>query len=459
MSLKEAKKLDSQYEIHRKDFVIPTFKSLNITNEKFPEETESIYLCGNSLGLLPNDTRKAINDELDAWGQRGVESHFDHPGDANGLTSWVDIDLPLLPLLAPIVGAKESEVAVMGSLTSNLNALLMSFYKPSNRRTKIMFEKQAFPSDFHAFSNVVKLHGYDESHLIQLSPREGEDLLRTEDILDSISRNHENLAVICLPGIQFYTGQYFDIRTITEHAKKYGVVVGWDLAHAVGNVDLKLHDWDIDFAAWCSYKYLNAGPGGIGGIFVHEKHTKDNSRDHFEPRLAGWWGTDLKNRFKMCENFDPMNSALSYRQSNPSVIDCVALKASLEIFKRAGGIVPLRERSIALTLFLENLLVNSKYCLNNLADKKRLGFKILTSHNQNERGCQLSLLFQPHSDDPLQDTMSRVFQDLHDHAIICDERKPDVIRISPTPLYNTFEETFYATQRLFEALDHISKKS
>ncbi|CAD1808616.1 kynureninase [Candida parapsilosis] len=457
MLLKQAKELDKKYPTYKEDFYIPTFESLGIENDKFPKDTESIYLCGNSLGLMPKQTSKAINNELKAWSMRGVEAHFNHP--ITQSTNWVDIDLPCVPLLAPLVGANENEVAVMGSLTSNLNALLTHFYKPNGKRTKILFEKQAFPSDYYAFVNIVKLHGLDESHLIQVQIPKGETYLKTKSILSTIDANLDEISLVCFPGIQYYTGQFFEIERITSYIKEKApeVVVGWDLAHAVGNVPLQLHDWQVDFAAWCSYKYLNAGPGAIAGIFVHEKHTKHNTVTHYKPRLAGWWGNNSADRFKMLEKFDPIASALSYRQSNPSVIDCVALESSLQVFKKVGGIDTLRKKSLELTQFLQHLLTSSNYYIpQDSTDESKFGFKILTPLSQHERGAQLSVLFQPHRDDKQENVMERVFERLHQQAIICDERRPDVIRLAPLPLYNTFEETYIAAQRLFEALDRIA---
>lgn len=456
--MEEAKKLDSQFPTYKDKFVIPTFQSLGISNKEHSPLDPCIYFCGNSLGLMPKATRRALEDELDAWGARGVESHFNHPGAAVDKTSWVDIDLPLVPMLAPIVGALNSEVAAMGSLTANLNALLMSFYKPVDGRTKILFEKQAFPSDYYAFLNMVKLHGYDESHLVQLTVPEGSTYLDTEDILKEIEAHKNDVALVCLPGIQYYTGQLFEIEKITKFAHQHGITVGWDLAHAVGNVPLRLHDWNVDFAAWCSYKYLNSGPGAIGGIFVHEKYTQNNSKDDFPPRLAGWWGNNASDRFKMLEIFDPIQTALSYRQSNPSVLDCVALKASLEIFKEVGGVETLRQKGVQLTEFMEKLLVESKYHLKGDADSSAFGFKILTPSNPDMRGSQLSILFQPHHDDRTYNVMENVNDYLHDHGIICDERRPDVIRLAPVPLYNTFTEVVEVVQRVVEALDRISKE-
>lgn len=450
MTLDKAAELDKRYPTYKDEFEVPTFKSLGINDSTSP----CIYFCGNSLGLMPKTTRPAINTELDAWAARGVESHFNHATS----TPWVDIDLPTIPLIAPLVGALYSEVAIMGSLTSNLNSLLISFYKPVGKRTKILFEKQAFPSDYYAFLNLVKIHGFDESSLIQLEIKPGDTYLRTEDILQAITTHADTLALVCFPGIQYYTGQLFEIEKITSHTKKTDdkIICGWDLAHAVGNVPLQLHDWNVDFAVWCSYKYLNSGPGAMAGIFVNEKYTKDNSKLNYPPRLAGWWGNNSSDRFKMLESFDPINSALSYRQSNPSVIDVVSIKSSLELFQKVGGIEKLRSKSIQLTQYLQDLLTNSSYYINNNNDNEKFGFKILTPLVQQERGAQLSLLFQPHYEEVSKNIMERVNKNLHNNGIIADERRPDVIRLAPLPLYNTFKEVYQVAQKLFEALDEIA---
>lgn len=447
-----------QLPTYKCEFEIPTFKSLGIEPPNgFSVDSSSVYLAGNSLGLMPKATRKLLADELDAWAARGVESHFNHPGSDVGKTSWVDIDLPLVKPLAKLVGGTLNEVAAMGTLTSNLNSLLVSFYRPEGKRNKILFEKNAFPSDYYAFLNMVKLHGFDESALIQLEIAPGKRHLELRQILDILEDKGDEIALMCFPGIQYYTGQLFDIAEITKAGQDRGIVVGWDLAHAVGNVPLKLHDWNVDFAVWCSYKYLNSGPGGIAGIFVHERHTKDNSKDHYPPRLAGWWGNNASDRFKMLELFDPIKSALSYRQSNPLVIDCVALKASLEVFEKAGGLEALRETSLVLTGQLEKSLKESKYFIGDPSDTTLVGYKILTPDSPHERGCQLSVLFQPHSDDKEKNVMERVHSYLHAHGIIVDERRPDVIRIAPTPLYNTLEDVGAVVKRIQEALDDISK--
>lgn len=449
--MSDVAKLDAQFPTYKSKFALPTFSSLGITPlDNFKPDSKAIYFCGNSLGLLPLSVKEAFSAELLAWANRGVESHFNHPDRER--TPWADIDLPILPLLAPVVGAKVNEVAAMNSLTANLNALLVAFYRPTGRKLKILFEKQAFPSDYYAFLNMVKLHGYDESHLIQLEIPEGQTYLRTDSILEAIDTHKDDLALVCLPGIQYYTGQLFDIKNITAHAHSYGILVGWDLAHVAGNIPVELHAWDVDFAVWCSYKYLNSGPGAIGGIFVNERFTKNNSSTDFSPRLAGWWGTDSSERFQMFEKFNPIQSALSYRQSNPSVFDCVALQSSLEVFKQAGGVQTLRQKSIALTNFMEQLLLRSAYYVPQDGDSEVFGFKILTPLDGDARGAQLSLLFQPIYEDPAMNVMEAVFKYLHDRAIICDERRPGVIRLAPTPLYNTFQEVECVVQRINEAM-------
>lgn len=441
--------LDARYPSWRHLFEIPTLRSLGISES----DHESSYLCGNSLGLMPRATRAAINGELDLWAKQGVEGHFNRPGG----TPWVDIDLPLLPLLAPVMGANECEVAAMGSLTANLNAMLMAFYKPGGRKTKIMFERHAFPSDYYAFLNIVQLFGYDESHLIQVDVPAGAPFLDTKDITAAIDQHAEELALVCFPGIQYYTGQFFDMAEITAAARRHGICVGWDLAHAVGNVPLELHKWDVDFAVWCSYKYLNSGPGGLAGVFVHEKHTKENSAQNYPPRLAGWWGNSAAQRFQMKEHFEPINLALSYRQSNPSVIDTVAVRASLEVFHAAGGVAKLRERSIKLTRFLEERLQALAFFLGGRHGTERVGFEIITPADPAQRGCQLSLLFHPHYDDKSRNVMERVNRHLHDQGIVCDERRPDVIRVAPTPLYNTFAEIEHVVLEIDVALKRVKE--
>lgn len=436
----EASVLDEKYLTVADKFEFPTWKSMGVSET----DDKVNYLCGNSLGLMPKSTREFINKELDAWSARGVEAHF-----RNEITTdWVDVDLPLIPKISKIVGALESEVAVMGTLTMDLNSLLISFYQPdiASGRTKILFERGAFPSDYYAMYNLARLKGLDPKEtLLQIEPLEGEFTLRTEEILKVLEDRGNEIALVCFSGIQYYTGQLFDIEKITQKGHEMGCTVGWDLAHAAGNINLKLHDWNVDFAAWCSYKYLNAGPGGIGGIFVHERLSKGDDIKG-RPRLAGWWGNEANNRFKMEEKFRPIESALGFRQSNPSVLDVASLNSSLDVFEAYGGIEKLREKSIALTGFLEKLLLKSEY-YGKSSDKP--SFEIITPTNPLERGAQLSLLFHP------ENCMEKVMEYLHSHGTVCDERRPNVIRVAPTPLYNTFEDCVIFVKLLDKAMGNI----
>ncbi|EDO15247.1 hypothetical protein Kpol_1029p21 [Vanderwaltozyma polyspora DSM 70294] len=443
-----------------------------VNSENVNDETEGdvagkevYYLCGNSLGLMPKDTKETVTRELDAWRDRAVESHFKHPTD----TSWVDIDLPVVPLLAPIVGGKNEEVAVMNTLTANLNSLLVSFYRPTKKRFKIVFEKKAFPSDYYAFYNQCRLHNFDPNEcILQISARPNETFLRTEDILKVIEENNESIALVCLPGIQYYSGQLFEIERITKFAHQYPeIIVGWDLAHAVGNVPLKLHDWGVDFACWCSYKYLNSGPGSIGGLFIHEKwhHSAlkfgdDVNHDEYRPRLAGWWGNNNEKRFQMLEKFEPIKGALGFRQSNPSVLDVVCLQSSLKIFQKYGGVENLRLKSLKLTKYLINQLQKSPYYHpKKQSSKEELGFRIITPiQNESQYGAQISIQLTPSRlTGKNKDTMEIVFEYMHRHGVVVDERKPNVIRISPVPLYNTFQDVFTTVAILNSALDSVKK--
>ena len=447
----EAKSLDNQYETHAELFAFPTLRSMGISekNVELDPQTKVNYLCGNSLGLMPVATRDYLNKELDAWAARGVEAHFRN----DITTNWLDTDLPLVPKLAKIVGAQENEVAIMGTLTMDLNSLLVSFYKPDVKtgRTKILFEKGAFPSDYYAFYNIARLNGLDpQETLLQLEPKEGEYTLTTEQILQCLEEHGEEIALVCFSGIQYYSGQLFNIKEITAKGHEKGCVVGWDLAHAAGNIDLKLHDWDIDFAAWCSYKYFNAGPGGIGAIFVNERHIKGDDTTG-KPRLAGWWGNDPTSRFQMLEHFKPIEGALGFRQSNPSVLDVAALNSSLDIFTKYGGIEKLRSKSIKLTQFLEKCLHQSKY-YKSIEDsnkcKDEVHFTIITPNDPQQRGAQLSVLFKPDNTN----VMLKVAEHMHDRGTIFDERRPNVIRLAPVPLYNSFKDCILCVEALEEAL-------
>ena len=412
--LQFAKHLDAQDKLNhfRELFYFPQFNG-----------KDSIYFTGNSLGLQPKSTRGYIEQELKDWETFGVEGHL------HAKNPWLYYHHFLEEQTARLVGAKPIEVVVMNTLTVNLNLLMISFYRPTKTRYKIMMEYMAFPSDQYAIENQVKFHGYDPNDaIIELTPREGEYTLRTEDILSAIDKNKNELALIMIGGVNYYTGQLFDMQKITAHAKKCSdeIVVGYDLAHAAGNVELNLHDWDVDFATWCSYKYLNSGPGGTSGVFIHEKHANNNKL----PRLSGWWGNEESTRFKMQKGFFPQPGAAGWQMSNAQILSMAAHRASLEIFD-AVGIKTLREKSLLLTGYLEYLLLNGN----------RKDFKIITPSNPEERGCQLSIVMQSEG--------KKTFDKLTNNGIIADWREPDVIRVAPVPLYNSFQDVWRFT-KIFE---------
>lgn len=384
---------------------------------------DCIYLCGNSLGLQPKSVRYLMNRELEDWAQYGVEGHF------SARNPWFSYHKLFAERLSEIVGAKKEEVVAMNTLTVNLHLLMVSFYRPEGKRFKIIMEAGAFPSDQYAVETQVRMHGYNpEDAIIEITPREGTELINEKDILNAIEEAGDTLALVVFGGVNYYTGQYFDLKKITEAAHKAGAYAGFDLAHAVGNLPLELHDWQVDFACWCSYKYLNSGPGGVGGAFVHEKHAKNS--DIF--RLGGWWGNDETTRFKMEKGFVPKKTAESWQMSNAPVFNMVAHHASLDIFEKAG-IKALREKSIQLTAYLE-------YLLNQIT---HLNFSIITPKEPERRGCQLSLLFMEKGRES--------FDALTDQGVIADWREPDVIRVAPVPLYNTFEDVY----RFYEILRGI----
>ncbi|KAH7889307.1 pyridoxal phosphate-dependent transferase [Phlebopus sp. FC_14] len=419
------------------EFAIPSNADIRAT--KVSPDRRCTYLCGNSLGPLAKRSKYLLQEELHVWATRAVEAHFNHPHGRE----WMNIADTVTPLLSELVGAKEKEVASMGTLTANLHLMMSAFYEPSPTRFKILCEGKAFPSDQYAFASQAHLHGYDpKDAIIELFPREGEFTLRESDILDVIAKEGQSIALVIFSGVQYYTGQWFPMKAITKAAKAQGCICGWDLAHAIGNVPMALHEWDVDFAVWCSYKYLNSGPGGIGGLFIHEKWENIKS-----PRHAGWWGHDPATRFSMPPKFSAIPGAQGYQQSNPSVLDTVSLLGSLQVFKEAGMMVPLRDRSVLLTGHLESLLVKSKFYVpvddvatkyprdgpSTDAQKPPPGFTIITPSAPESRGAQLSLLFLP----PQSGVMQSVFDYLLSMGVVGDERKPDVIRLAPAPLYCT----------------------
>ncbi len=392
---------------------------------------DAIYLCGNSLGLQPVAAKDYLSDQLTNWQQLGVEGWFD------GNDPWLSYHKKLTPALSAIVGANENEVSVMNSLTVNLHLLMVSFYKPNSKRYKILMEGGAFPSDQYALESQVRFHGFDpKDAIIEIFPRGGEDTLRTEDILDVISDNADELALVLFSGINYYTGQFFDMAAITKAAHNVGVIAGFDLAHAAGNVPLKLHDWGVDFACWCSYKYMNSGPGGISGIFVHEKHFKTNHE-----RFAGWWGHRKDKQFLMAPGFDAEPGADGWQVSTPPIMLMALHKASLDIFEEAGGVPVLRAKSEVLTGYLE-FLINEI----NLKKGKEL-FKIITPKESNKRGGQLSVVCAGDA--------KGIFNYLTQNGVIGDWREPNVIRLSPVPLYNSFEDVFNAGRILISSVENI----
>jgi kynureninase len=387
---------------------------------------EAIYLCGNSLGLQPISTKEYIQKELDNWAEMAVDGHF------HGEDAWYHIRKKSKPALAEIVGAHEHEVVAMNNLSSNLHFLMVSFYQPTKERFKIITEAGAFPSDMYMLETQVKFHGLDpDLTIIELRPREGEYTLRTEDILKTISDHKDQLALVMMSGLQYYTGQVFDMEAITSSGHAAGAKVGFDLAHAAGNVPLQLHDWGVDFATWCSYKYMNSGPGNISGIFVHERHAESPEL----PRFAGWWGHDEAERFKMEKGFKPMFGADGWQLANSNVLALAAHQASLDIFQEAG-MERLRVKSELLTGYLEFLL--------HQINGERGVIEIITPKNTKERGCQLSLLVKKGG--------KAVFDDLYQNAIVGDWRHPNVIRIAPTPLYNSFMDVFRFAKILEQSL-------
>ncbi len=386
---------------------------------------EEIYFCGNSLGLQPKSATRYVLEALDAWARLGVRGHFE------GAHPWLPYHEFATEKLARLIGACPLEVAAMNSLTANLHLLMVSFYRPTPERHKILIEAHAFPSDRYAVASQIRFHGFDpRESLIEARARPGEDVIRAGDLLELIAREGDSVALILWPGVQFYTGQAFALEKIAQAGHRQGCVVGFDLAHAVGNIVLNLHDAQADFAVWCSYKYLNAGPGAVAGCFVHERHAQ-----RFDlPRFAGWWGHDKSTRFAMPPRFDPLPGAEGWQLSNPPILSLAPLLASLELFDEVGA-TALRQKSEKLTAYLERLLIER--CGDRVA--------ILTPSEPAERGCQLSIRLHGGK---------RIHERLIASGIDCDWREPDVIRLAPVPLYNRFAEVFDFVDLLQEMLEH-----
>ena len=414
-----ARKMDQHDPLatYRNKFYIP-----EVNNE------ESVYLTGNSLGLQPKTTRTFINQELDDWAKYAVEGHF------HGKTPWFDYHKVLTKTSSKIVGALESEVVVMNGLTTNLHLLWASFYNPTKSRFKIICEAKAFPSDQYVMESQAKFHRFNpEEAIIEIEPRTGEHTIRTEDILAKIEELGEEVALVFWGGVNYYTGQVFDMEMITKAGHIVGAKVGLDLAHAAGNVELKLHDWQVDFAAWCSYKYLNSGPGNVSGIFVHERH--GNNPDL--PRFAGWWGHDEDRRFLMEKGFVPTIGAQGWQLSNAPIFGMAAHRASLEIFEEVG-MEKLIDKSRLLVAYLEFVLAEVALKFDNC------NFESITPTDPKEKGCQVSVLLQGQGKD--------LFDKLTDLGVIADWREPNVIRMAPVPLYNSFEDIYRFGKKLEASL-------
>jgi len=404
----------------RDKFYFPTFHEKTVR-----------YFTGNSLGLQPKSTKEYILEELDAWAEYGVEGHF------LAKRPWFAYHENLTQKAANVVGALPIEVVVTHSLTTNLHLLMVSFYRPeiNGKRTKILCEAKAFPSDQYALESQVKFHGLDlAEHLVEVAPREGEQLIREEDILAKIAELGDELALVMIGGVNYYTGQLFDMEKITKAGHAVGAIVGFDLAHAAGNINLKLHDWGVDFAAWCGYKYLNSSPGGVSGMFVHERHAYNPEL----PRFAGWWGYDKETRFLMQPGFNPMKGAEGWQLSNAPILGMAAHLASLDIFEEAG-MERIGEKRDLMTAYMEFVIddISEK-------NKERCTFELITPRDKTKRGAQLSIMAKGQG--------KALFDALSAEGVVADWREPNVIRIAPAPLYNSYEDCYWFGQLLEKAI-------
>lgn len=423
-----ARSLDKEDPLRkfRKKFFFPKHRGRDV-----------IYFCGNSLGLEPVSANNYIRKELESWKQYAVEAHF------KGERPWMSYHEMFAEPLARLAGALPSEVVAMNQLTVNLHLLMVSFYRPEKNRFKIITEARPFPSDSYALESQVRFHGFSPGEaIIELQPRKGEHCLRTEDILAEIEKNKNSLALVMMGGVNYFTGQAFDMKAITAAAHKVGVFCGFDLAHAMGNLALNLHQWKVDFACWCSYKYLNSGPGGIAGVFIHKNHAANRSI----PRFAGWWGHDKASRFKMGKGFEPIPTAEGWQLSNAPILSMAAHKASLDIFDEAG-MDALTAKSRLLTGYLQFVIEEINKTgdrrpkteeINKTGDRRpKTGEKkleIITPKTEKERGCQLSIIAHGFG--------KNLFEKLTAGGVISDWREPNVIRLAPVPLYNSFEDIY-----------------
>ena len=410
------------------------------------DSEQGIYFVGNSLGAQPKAVREYVNAQFETWASIGVSGHFREMEDSP-LVPWQDMAADCARKSADIVGASPHEIVIMNTLTANLHVMMASFYKPTEKRHKIILEWKPFPSDHYAIESQITWHGLDPAKsMVKIEPEEDSQIIPTEKILKTIDEYAEETALLLLPGIQYYSGQYFDIPRITAYARARGITVGWDLAHAAGNVELKLHDWDVDFACWCTYKYINAGPGSIAGAFVHERHGRvewpdgPTGRPSYRPRLMGWYGGDKSVRFEMDNKFVPTPGAGGYQLSNPSAIDLAALSGALSVFNKTS-MRDLRSKALVLTAYLEHLI--------DVLPTPSSGeppLRIITPKDPAQRGTQLSVLL---SDQDLHDSVTAA---LEENGVACDKRKPNVIRVAPVPLYSRFEDVWRFMQILRKGL-------
>ena len=418
-TLEFAKSLDQRDPLRsfREEFLFPDFHEKNL-----------IYFTGNSLGLQPKNAKNYILEELEDWQKYGVEGHF------ISRRPWYSYHENLTDMIAEIVGAKPLEVVVTHSLTTNLHLLMVSFFQPEGKRTKIICEAKAFPSDQYAIESQLKFHGLGAENLIEIAPRKGEFLIREEDIIAKINEIGDELALVMIGGVNYYTGQLFDMKSITTAGHSVGAKVGFDLAHAAGNVELSLNAWGVDFAAWCGYKYLNSSPGGVAGMFVHEKHAHNSTL----PRFAGWWGHNKDTRFEMKPGFSPIPGAEGWQLSNAPVMGMAIQLASLEIFKKAG-MNRISEKRNLLTAYLEYIILAVSE-----RNKETCSFEIITPSEPTKRGAQLSILVHGKG--------KSLFDALCEKGVVADWREPNVIRVAPAPLYNSFEDCYWFGKFLEEAI-------
>ena len=418
-TLEFAKSLDERDPLRsfREEFLFPDFHEKNL-----------IYFTGNSLGLQPKNAKNYILEELEDWQKYGVEGHF------ISRRPWYSYHENLTDMMAEIVGAKPLEVVVTHSLTTNLHLLMVSFFRPEGKRTKIICEEKAFPSDQYAIESQLKFHGLGVENLIEIAPRKGEFLIREEDIIAKINEIGDELALVMIGGVNYYTGQLFDMKSITNAGHSVGAKVGFDLAHAAGNVELSLNAWGVDFAAWCGYKYLNSSPGGVAGMFVHERHANNTNL----PRFAGWWGHNKDTRFEMKPGFSPIPGAEGWQLSNAPVLGMAVQLASLEIFKKAG-MRRISEKRDLLTAYLEYIILDVSE-----RNKTTCSFEIITPSEPTKRGAQLSMLVHGKG--------KELFEKLSKNGVVADWREPNVIRIAPAPLYNSFEDCYWFGKFLEEAI-------